>query len=339
MKKAVKFVSPLSEEQIEKLRVMLKNSDQPRVRQRAHAILLSGEAFSVDEIAKIGGVDRDTVSSWIDKWERFGLEGLKDKPRSGNPGILTEEEKQLVLELCKETPRSISRLIALLFEQTGKRVSDSTIKRILKAAKFTWKRIKKSVKNKQDEEEFEAAKLELEELKKLHQDGEIDLWFFDESGFDLQPSVPYAWQPPKQTIEVPSERSKRLNVLGFLTQDNRCEPFCFEGTVDTDVVVACFDEFASRTITKPTYVIIDNASIHTNAEFIVNIDRWQKKGIIIRSLPTYCPELNLIETLWRFIKYYWLPFSAYLSFDNLVLSVEEILKQIGSEFRIDFASG
>jgi transposase len=138
---------------------------------------------------------------------------------------------------------------------------------------------------------------------------------------------------------VPSERSKRLNVLGFLTPDNRCEPFSFEGTVDTDVVVACFDEFASITTPKPRYVIIDNASIHTNAEFIINLDKWEKKGIIIRSLPTYCPELNLIEMLWRFIKYSWLPFSAYLSFDNLVLSVENVLKQIGSEFRIDFASG
>jgi len=35
------------------------------------------------------------------------------------------------------------------------------------------------------------------------------------AGFDLQPSVPYAWQPIGTTIEVPSEKSQRLNVLGF----------------------------------------------------------------------------------------------------------------------------
>jgi transposase len=85
-------------------------------------------------------------------------------------------------------------------------------------------------------------------------------------------------------------------------------------------------------------VIIDNASIHTSGRFIDRIPDWEKKGVIIKSLPTYCPELNIIEILWRFIKYYWLPFSAYLSFDDLSREVENILAKIGSEFKIDFAS-
>ncbi len=52
-----------------------------------------------------------------------------------------------------------------------------------------------------------------------HEQGDIELWFFDESGFDLEPAVPYVWQPIGSTIEVPSEKSKRLNVLGFLTEE------------------------------------------------------------------------------------------------------------------------
>lgn len=157
MKIAIKFVSPLNDQQINKLREIIKDSEKPRIRQRAHAIFLSSDGFSIDEIAKICGVDRDTVSSWIDKWEQFGFEGLKDKSRSGNPGILSQSEKQLVIKLCKKEPRSISNIIAVLFEETGKRVSDSTIKRILKSAKMTWKRVRKSLKNKQNKEEFTAA--------------------------------------------------------------------------------------------------------------------------------------------------------------------------------------
>jgi hypothetical protein len=68
------------------------------------------------------------------------------------------------------------------------------------------------------------------------------------------------------------------------------------------------------------------------------IPKWEKKGLIIKFLPAYSPELNIIEILWRFIKYYWLPFSAYLSFDDLVREVENILAQVGTEFKIDFAS-
>jgi hypothetical protein len=61
------------------------------------------------------------------------------------------------------------------------------------------------VKSKRDQEEFDAAKAEIEELLAIACDEEeLELWFFDESGFDLQPSVPYAWQPVGTTIEVPS---------------------------------------------------------------------------------------------------------------------------------------
>ena len=124
MKIAIKFVSPLTNEQTKELKALFQNSEKSRTRQRAHAILLSSDGFSIDEIAKIYKVDRDTVSGWINKWEQFGLEGLKEKPRSGNPGILTPSEKQLVIELCKETPRSIPNIIASLFEKNGKRVSN-----------------------------------------------------------------------------------------------------------------------------------------------------------------------------------------------------------------------
>ena len=50
----------------------------------------------------------------------------------------------------------------------------------------------------------------------------------------------------------------------------------------------------------------------------------------------YSPQLNLIEILWRFMTYTWLPFSAYTSFASLCQAVEQILKQFGTEYRIDF---
>jgi len=40
--------------------------------------------------------------------------------------------------------------------------------------------------------------------------------------------------------------------------------------------------------------------------------------------------------LWRFIKYHWLPFSAYRSFKNLVKEVENVLKQVGTKYQINF---
>jgi transposase len=194
------------------------------------------------------------------------------------------------------------------------------------------------VKSKRDQEEFDAAKAEIEELLAIACDEEeLELWFFDESGFDLQPSVPYAWQPVGTTIEVPSENSKRLNVLGFLSPDNRFESFFFEGLIDSDVIIACFDNFVNLKSAKKRVVFLDNASIHTSNNFMENIEKWEEQGVFIKFLPAYSPELNIIEILWRFIKYFWLPFSAYSSFENLVKEVEKILRNIGDQFQICFS--
>jgi transposase len=66
-----------------------------------------------------------------------------------------------------------------------------------------------------------------------------------------------------------------------------------------------------------TVAIIDNASMHTSKAFRDKQVEWEKKGLIIHYLPTYSPELNLIEILWRFLKYQWLPLSAYESYSTL----------------------
>ena len=74
----------------------------------------------------------------------------------------------------------------------------------------------------------------------------------------------------------------------------------------------------------PTVVVMDNASIHTSEAFQEEIPKWEKQGLSIFYLPEYSPELNLIEILWRFMKYEWIEFWAYTSFAHLVQYVEEI---------------
>jgi transposase len=123
--------------------------------------------------------------------------------------------------------------------------------------------------------------------------GECEVWYFDASGFCLTPSIPYAWQPLGSVIEVPtSVHNKRINVLGFLTRHNALFPYIIEGRVDTDVVIECFEQF-SQHIQKRSYVFLDNASIQKSRAFIQHIPQWVKRGLIIKYLPPYSPELNL----------------------------------------------
>jgi hypothetical protein len=176
----------------------------------------------------------------------------------------------------------------------------------------------------------------IQHLHTRERHGECDVWYFDGSGFCLTPSIPYAWQPIGSVIEVPtSTHNKRLNVLGFLTRHNALVPYVIEGRVDTAVVIACFEQF-SQHLGKRAYVMLDNSSVQKSKEFIKHIPQWVKRGLILKYLPPYSPELNLIEILWRFMKYYWIPFSAYMSLQCLLQSVEDILQCFGTDYVIAF---
>lgn len=170
----------------------------------------------------------------------------------------------------------------------------------------------------------------------LATDNYIDLYYYDESHFGLTPCVPYAWQLKGETLEIPSSKGKYVNVAGFLTKNNKFKSYTSETTINAEKLVEIFNDFAQKT-TKKTIVVIDNAPIHKSKLFVKNIQKWQSENdLYLFFLPTYSPELNLIEILWKRIKYGWLDFMAYLSFQNLKENLNSVLTGIGTKFNIQF---
>jgi Homeodomain-like domain len=82
MKSSAKFVKPLTEEQRERLKEILKLHALHEKRMRAHAILLSDQHYSIDQIADIYQVDRQLVSDWLDCWNDRQFEGLEGDPKA-----------------------------------------------------------------------------------------------------------------------------------------------------------------------------------------------------------------------------------------------------------------
>jgi transposase len=121
-----------------------------------------------------------------------------------------------------------------------------------------------------------------------------------------------------------------------MNRNNDVQASMFEQSIHTGVVIGCFEAFC-QTITPKTVVVMDNASIHRSEECEDRIPYWKKQGLIIKYLPPYSPELNLIEILWRRITYTWLPFSAYACLNALIETLEDILSQVGSKYQITFA--
>src|SRR6266702_5457337 len=332
----MRFIQDLSHETQSILRRLHKQSQHHRVRQRAHCILLSFQGMTTHELMKVFAVERLTLYNWFNAWDTRRLAGLYDHKGRGRPPKLTIAEQEQVQQYIEQYPKDMKKVAHLIEQETSKRVSTKTIKRLLKKANYIWKRIKKSPEKQPDPQQYERSKalIARQQVREAH--GECDLWYFDGTGFCLTPCIPYAWQPIGHTIELPaSSHSQRVNVLVFLQRNNEFVPYMIDGKVDASVIVKCFDQF-SQQLDKKTYVFIDNAPMHRSHAFIKQIPKWVKKGLIVKYLPSYAPELNLIEILWRFMKYYWLPFSAYASFQCLSKAVEEILTRIGTDYTINF---
>ena len=178
-----------------------------------------------------------------------------------------------------------------------------------------WYRIKIRVGGKPIPGFYKRKVEKLEQLKRQEEKGEIEIRYLDESGFCLIPYIPYAWQEKNEKIEIKSQQSKRLNVWGFLSKSNELEAYTFSCSINSDVVIACIDKFCEK-VNKKTVLVMDNSSIHQNNLFWDKEDEWREKGWEIFFLPTYSPQLNIIEILWRFIKYKWLESEAYDSYSN-----------------------
>lgn len=90
----MRFMDKISSTQLKKLKALRHSGGTYRERERAHAIILSHKGYSINQLADIFEVDRDSISSWFNRWEESGIEGLSDNHRSGRPPIFFEDLKK-----------------------------------------------------------------------------------------------------------------------------------------------------------------------------------------------------------------------------------------------------
>ena len=116
----------------------------------------------------------------------------------------------------------------------------------MKKLGYSYKRARASIR-KQDREIIEEAKKEIEHFKEeVAKEENMNLYYFDESSFSLSPNIPYGWSPKNETIMIEATRSKSLKVLGFLGLDNQLKAYTTTGTINSDFLIAIFDDFVKQ---------------------------------------------------------------------------------------------
>jgi DNA-directed RNA polymerase specialized sigma24 family protein len=78
-----------AEERVELERIACAVSGEVRMVERARIVLAAGEGLTAAQIAERVGCAERTVKKWRGRYTKLGMEGLRDRPRSGRP--LTHE--------------------------------------------------------------------------------------------------------------------------------------------------------------------------------------------------------------------------------------------------------
>jgi len=178
----MKYVTPLSDAEIETLQQRHTHHPSRRARMRAPSLLLSPQRSTIPPIARLSQVDQRRVSAWIDRWQAWGFVGFYDRPRSGRPSICNAEEPQNVDESLDDSPKDVKKVVEAMEQKTRKRVSTKTIKRFIKKSHI-WKRIKKSPAQSPEPQKYSRSQEMMARLHARESQGACDLWYVDGAGF------------------------------------------------------------------------------------------------------------------------------------------------------------
>jgi putative transposase len=164
----------------------------------------------------------------------------------------------------------------------------------------------------------------------------LRLLYLDEVGFSLALKPIKTWTPKGSGIqfEIPSRQgsSGRLNLIGALDfAPNRLVYRDLQGRCDGGKCAAFLDSLAEQaTPDTLTVVVLDNARFHKAKPIKDKEASWQAKGLYLRYLPPYSPQLNPIEGFWRVLKGFLMPRRCYASLAQLRQAVFSTLDLLGA---------
>ena len=114
----------------------------------------------------------------------------------------------------------------------------------------------------------------------------------------------FGWQPigAKGTKQVKANTGRRrLNIIGALDPITLLPLIILtESNCNKEFMISYLTYIREQNLSvNKIYVILDNAG-YNRAYEVQNIA--EELGIVLIYLPPYCPNLNLIERLWKFFK-------------------------------------
>jgi transposase len=301
----------------------------PRVQRKIEVIWLKSHGLGHDDIATYADVSRRTVQRYLDEYREGGLARLRQCRWHQPQGALAEHQESLAEYFLKHPPRSAKQAQAVIEQQTGVRRGLSQVRHFLKEGLgLRWRQtgaIPVPPKQTTQEHAREQAVFLEEKLEpRLEQarSGLRQVYFVDAAHFVLAPFLGCLWCVARLFVRAASGR-KRYNVLGALDAvTHRLIRVTNQGYINAESVCALLRAVAESAVGLPITLVLDNARYQKCA--LVQA-LAESLGIELLYLPSYSPNLNLIERLWRFVRKESLNSTYYEDFGRFTAAIDGCL--------------
>ncbi len=299
------------------------------IQRRSEILLLYAHEIPNEKIAKIFACHRHTVRNVVKRYRDHGLSGLASKERLGRQSALAPHSQIITESLEKQPVRTINEACARIHKITGIKRKPSQVRSMLRHLGFRrlvsgampCPKKKTPQEHAMDQDKFLKNTLQplLDECKK----GTRDVFFVDAAHFVFASFVCFLWAKVRQWVRAASGR-QRHNVLGALHATKHELVTVANNTYVTAVTVC--DLFRKlRTYASPgrlITVVLDNAKYQT-CDLVKKCA--EDCSIDICFLPTYSPNLNLIERYWKHVKKTCLYGSYYASFAEFRTAIDRCI--------------
>lgn len=290
----------LTEKEQEALLDRIKKTVDREIADRLRIIWFKANGYSHKEIAKLLGVGINTITRWLQRYRREGLEGICRTNYAGSTSPLTPEQRnQLKIELLTNIYNTAAQVIAWVEKKFDVTYTASGMQQLLKRLGFTWKK-NRLMPSKADPE---AQRQFVHWFKRLRaEQGEDDrIYFVDAFHAKHNAEAGMAWSGVGNPHMVPANSGReRYNILGaYCTQTNESEFILTEKNINQDKLIELLDRLHARHQNGKIYLVLDNAS-YNHAKRVK--ERAKFSSIILKYQPPYSPNLNLIERLWKYTR-------------------------------------
>lgn len=159
-------------------------------------------------------------------------------------------------------------------------------------------------------------------MQNEHPSKKVKVWFEDESRYGQQGIVPRIWATRGSSPSLPKQNGYKNAWLFEAVCPQTGEHLGFVATHTNTDFMNIFLENLSKSLDSDVHgvLIMDNASWHKSADLKV------PSNLSLKYQPPYCPELNPVERLWKYIK------SKHLS-HKFYVSLEEIFEEGCNSFK------